>query len=261
MRRWIWGIIGTVVLLGIFGYVLFTKILVVRAPRGGVVHIETPGGPVPIGVTFFDRDWAVLDVGNGDRATKEPLFSGREQDFLIRKFEWSSPSFVIEFPRDQTMLVMEPTAHERGEYKAEGKLIVRDGEKIIGEFNATMPRVLHQNWFDPSPVSDVDELLGDFDGRWVLEFPNKQETAMFDIIIYRKVMDNSPVPDANAVLLSFSTTHRNFAGRSTGNRIRLASFDNAYPALIDATIQDDGTLKGDLWVGDRLHESFTAKRQ
>ncbi|MHA7814190.1 MAG: hypothetical protein ACX94C_12475 [Phycisphaerales bacterium] len=55
--------------------------------------------------------------------------------------------------------------------------------------------------------------------------------------------------------------HRNFNGIITGNRIRLASFDYAYPALIDATIQDDGTLKGDVWIGDRLHESIVGTRE
>ena len=253
------GCIGVV--LGVLGLLVWGfSLLGIHAPRGGVIYIETPGGPVPISITFFDGDWAVIDVGNGDRATKEPLVAGRDQDFLIRKFEWSSTSFEIEFHREQTVLVMDSIANEWAGFKAEGKLIVHDGEKIVSELEATMPTVTNRNWFDLEPTTDEDDRFEGFDGRWNLEFSRKKNTGMIDIAVYRKVIDNSPVPDITAVLLSFATEHRNFAGRITGNRIRLASFDNAYPALIDATIQADGTLMGDLWVGDRLHESFTARR-
>lgn len=156
---------------------------------------------------------------------------------------------------------MEAIENEQGEYEAEGKLIVRDGETIIGELKAVMPPVSHQNWFGLPLAADTDEPFGDFGGVWIMETPRSRMTAMVGIMIGYKISDGSPVHDVNAVLLSFDTEHRNFAGRVTGNRIRLASFDNAYPALIDATIQDDGTLKGDLWVGDRLHESFTAYKK
>ncbi|MFK7760053.1 MAG: hypothetical protein AB8C13_08905 [Phycisphaerales bacterium] len=260
MRKGKIGCIGVV--LVVLGLLLWgVSQIRVRAPRGGVIHIETPGGPVPMGITFFDEDWAVIDVRNGDRATNEPLVAGRDQDFLVRKFEWASPSFEIEFHREQTVLVMDSVEDEGGKYKAVGKLIVRDDRETVSEFEATMPKGMDQNWFDISPTAEEEVRFEAFGARWDLEFLNSNSSGMLDIQVYRKVIDNTPVPDIPAVLLCFETKHRNFAGRISGNRIRLASFDNAYPALIHATIQDDGTLKGDLWVGDRLHETFTATKQ
>lgn len=232
-------------------------------------------------VIIFDREWVVVQIGYDERRAirftpdsdyvrinaddDQPVIFDKERptpsfDSKLKKLNIETNSFVMEFPGSDTSLIIEPKAIDQGAYLQIGKLVVQDLELGRTEYPVRNVRVRDYNWFGTEEVESDEAPSFDFDGRWVLDSPVDSAVAIIEIAV---IMDryHAAEPNADAVLLSFSTQHRNFAGRITGNRIRLASFDNAYPALIDATIQEDGTLKGDLWVGDRLHETFTATKQ
>jgi len=50
------------------------------------------------------------------------------------------------------------------------------------------------------------------------------------------------------------------SGTYEAGRLRLSCFDGAHAFLFDATMQADGTLKGDFWSRDTWHETWTATR-
>ena len=260
MRKWTMGWIGVgIAVLGLLIWGFFS--LGIRAPRVYVVHLETPGGPVPLKITFFDKDFGIIRVGHGSDWDTGPMLGVVNGDFQISEFSWSAPDFKIVFPRTQTALEM----HSNGNEPADGKLTVREGDQIIAEYKASIPSVVHQNWFDTAEAKVEDDgFRADFGGTWHLNMSGSSTPAMIfipHIPGWRTKMDESISLQTYAELLIFDTKHRNFTGNITGSRIRLGSFDNAYPALIDATIQVDGTLKGDLWVGNRLHKSFVGTRE
>lgn len=258
MRKWTLGWIGLgVAVLGLLVWGFFS--LGMYVPRVHVVHLETPGGPVPIAITFLTPDAAYIRVGHDGAAGPLRLTNGDAGGFRVHEIQWSPFEFEIEFPRNQATLRMKTAEAEDGTSSLEGVLSYSDGERIIEDIPARSMRVVNQSWFDHTDTDVLSSTDRNINGIWVFRSSLGSEIARTRLDAYTP--NNFNIAQAEAVVLTFLTEHRNFAGVVTGNRIRLASFDNAYPALIDATIQDDGTLKGDLWVGDRLHESFVGTRE
>ena len=251
MRKRIVWIIGVVVGLGWLVHWFANDFVLKPHFTLFTVLIQTPGGPVPIGITFYDGDTAGIQVGNRDPEPERMLFTAYK-DFRVIRFDRGSSDFKIEFPQSQTTLVMRSLSDGKRGGDAEGTLIIhgRDGESET--LQAKFGLVDELDWC--GDTAEPTEPPANFGGIWQLDLTS----SVTDGMIY---IDDSVWTYAHAELLVFETEHRSFSGIVTGDRIRLASFDNAYPALILATIQDDGTLKGDLWVGDRLHESFVGTRE
>ncbi|MEZ6164768.1 MAG: hypothetical protein R3B67_10065 [Phycisphaerales bacterium] len=256
MRKWKLSIIAAIVL--VFGLLVwgYTS-LGIYVPRVHVVHLETAGGPVPIKVVFLDPGSAYIEVGHDGGDSR--MLSGPDGDFRIRDVQWSPFEFEIEFPRDQATLTMSTVRRDGGESMMQGVLAYFDGGRMIEEIPAEVMRVVNQNWFDLAEADVASGTDRNINGNWILRSELGSEVARIRLDAYTPA--NQTVAEAESTVLTFLSEHRSFKGVVTGNRIRLASFDNAYPALIDATIQDDSTLKGDLWVGDRLHESFVGTRE
>ncbi|MCA9275233.1 MAG: hypothetical protein KDA29_04330 [Phycisphaerales bacterium] len=229
----------------------------IYVPRVHVVHLETAGGPVPIKVVFLDPRSAYIEVGHDGDDSR--MLSGPDGDFRIHDVQWSPFEFEIEFPRDQATLTMTTIEAEDGTSSVEGVLAYSDDERVIEEIPARSMRVVNQNWFDLADTDVPTSTDRNINGNWVFKSSLGSEVARIRLDAYTP--KNFEMAQAEAEVLTFLSEHRHFVGVITSNRILLASFDNAYPALIDATIQDDGTLNGDLWVGDRLHESFVGTRE
>ncbi len=256
-KRFVW-IIGVIVL--VFGLLVWGYAsLGIYVPRVQVVHLETAGGPVPIKVVFLDPEAAYIEVGHDGDGGDSRMLSGPDSDFRILDVQWSPFEFEIEFPRNQATLRMKTVEAEDGASSLEGVLSYSDGGRYIKEIPAEAMRVVNQNWFDLAEADVASGTDRNINGNWILRSELGSEIARIRLDAYTPA--NQTVAEAESTVLTFLSEHRSFKGVVTGNRIRLASFDNAYPALIDATIQDDGTLKGDLWVGDRLHESFVGVRE
>lgn len=258
MRKWKLGLIAVVIaVLGLLVWGFLS--LGIYVPRVHVVHLETPGGPVPIAITFLSPSAAYIRIGHENAAGPLRLSGGNQGDFVINEVQWSPFGFVIEFPRNQATLTMSTVESDDGETSLEGVLAYSDSEIVVEEIPASAMRVERQNWFDAADTDVPSSTDRNINGAWVFKSTLGSEVARIRLDAYKP--SNHTVAQAEAEVLTFLSNHRYFLGVVTGNRIRLASFDNAYPALIDATIQDDGTLKGDLWVGDRLHESFVGTRE
>ena len=278
MRKWIVIVIATLIGVVLIGYWLLAHVFVVYTPRGGLYHIETPGGPVPIDIIIYDRDWVVVQVGYDERVSlrfteqtmapvqavpKEELVFDPPRpeqrfEYKLRRFRPKSNSFVLSFQNNNAKLVIGPSSGESGERV--GEFIVRDRtSKKESVFPVTRSGSHYKNWFELNGEVSTEKPSSDFQGKWLLTELDQRTSGLLEINLYDDLAEETEL-NADAALASFLIEHRTFAGRVVGSRIRLASLDYAYPALIDATIQDDGTLKGDLWVGDSVHESFVGVR-
>lgn len=258
MRKWIVWVVGVVLGVVILGVWLISCVLMTRHFTMFTVLIETPGGPVPIGVTFWDNQRGMIQVGNRD-TDSYGVFHTAYEDFRIVKFDRGDSSFEIKFPQSQTTLVIKPLNDGSGRSSAEGNLIVHQPDGGTEMLRASYTPGSMLDWF--GELSRPAKPVAYCGGNWQLDLDQSITDGMMFVTEYIGGGRNTRHADIHAELLVYETEHRYFSGNISGNRIRLASFDNAYPALIDATIQDDGTLKGDLWVGDRLHESFVGTRE
>ncbi|MEZ6164767.1 MAG: hypothetical protein R3B67_10060 [Phycisphaerales bacterium] len=180
-------------------------------------------------------------------------------EYTLRRFRPKSNSFVLDFQKSNAKLIIRPSMGESGEQA--GEFVVRDAtSNKESVFPVIRSGSHYKNWFELNGEVSTEKPSSDFHGRWLLSGLDQEASGLLEISLYGDIAGDTEL-NADAALASFTIEHRVFAGRVTSNRIRLASLDNGYPALIDATIQDDGTLKGELWVGDRLHESFVGTRE
>lgn len=90
-------------------------------------------------------------------------------------------------------------------------------------------------------------------GRWSVQFSQGSEPAV-------GVFDQSADGTVEGTFLTTTGDYRYLAGSYEYGRLRLSVFDGAHAFLFDATMQADGTLKGDFWSSMSWHETWTAKR-
>lgn len=95
----------------------------------------------------------------------------------------------------------------------------------------------------------------DFSGRWEVDFsPGSPDSSKAVGVFMQK---------EGRVTGTFLTTtgdYRYLEGIAEGNKMRLSCFDGSHAFLFSATLQPDGTLKGDFWSGLHWHESWQGKR-
>ncbi len=114
------------------------------------------------------------------------------------------------------------------------------------------------------PVQNVPskELLGrTLDGRWSATFSESGRA----VAEFRSI---SPGGFADPIVLGTFLTptgdYRHLAGLAewteTGWAMRLSTFDGAHAFLFKATLQPNGSLRGDFWSGNWWHETWTAER-
>ncbi|GJM26238.1 MAG: hypothetical protein DHS20C16_26530 [Phycisphaerae bacterium] len=98
-----------------------------------------------------------------------------------------------------------------------------------------------------------DALPKTIDGRWAALFGEDKTPAIGEF----KQLANGIV---HGTFLTTTGDYRYLAGSYEAGRLRLSVFDGGHAFLFDATVQPDGTLKGDFWSRDTWHEAWTAKR-
>ncbi len=164
------------------------------------------------------------------------------------------------------MLKVEEVIDDLGKKRLKGYWMQTEKNIAVKNLQITqLHSMTSGNWFDEATEvleneSDTDQPKGKMDVRWFVEFEGSVEKALLEI--YHWIPVNGPVPSTiDAEFLSYRTPNRFFAGRVDGDLVRLASFDNGLPVLIHAELQLDGTLEGDLWIGDWEHQTWTAKRE
>lgn len=99
---------------------------------------------------------------------------------------------------------------------------------------------------EPAPIT----------GRWRVQFASDPNPA---VAILGPADDLLPGEIAGT-FLTVTGDYRFLAGTARGDQLRLACFDGAHAFLFAATLQADGSLRGDFWSGTSWHETWTATR-
>ncbi len=213
---------------------------------------------------MYDSKGGRIEVGySGLPNNDASLVSGRRGDFLVTDFKRSPMRIELEFPRSNAILKIEEVADDEGKKRLEGYWMQTEKDAAAKELRVTqLYSMTRTNWFDEATEDGSDEPEGEgtVDGRWSVGFEGSGEKALLDI--YQWVsMKGETRTTIDAEFLSYRTTNRFYAGRVDGSLVRLVSFDNGLPVLIHAELQSDGTLKGDLWIGNWEHQAWTATRE
>ena len=91
------------------------------------------------------------------------------------------------------------------------------------------------------------------DGRWAVRFESSESPA---VGVFEQKTDGTVA----GTFLTDTGDYRYLAGSYEHGLLRLSCFDGSHAFLFHATMQDDGSLKGDFWSGAKWHETWTAKR-
>lgn len=91
------------------------------------------------------------------------------------------------------------------------------------------------------------------DGRWAVRFESEESPA---VGVFEQKADGTVA----GTFLTDTGDYRYLAGSYEHGLLRLSCFDGSHAFLFHATMQNDGTLKGDFWSGAKWHETWTAKR-
>ncbi len=92
----------------------------------------------------------------------------------------------------------------------------------------------------------------DFDGRWEVNF---EDDSLLAVGTFEQ--------QGEQVTGSFLTTtgdYRYLEGNVEGNTMMLSAFDGEHAFLFKLQLQEDGSLQGDFWSGQRYHTTFTGER-
>ncbi len=90
-------------------------------------------------------------------------------------------------------------------------------------------------------------------GRWAVRMGTGAEPA---VAVFKEVANKS----VEGTMLTPSGDYGFLVGSYEFGLLRLSNFDGAHAFLFSATMQPDGTLKGDFWSGAKWHEAWMAKR-
>ncbi|HTF88998.1 MAG TPA: TlpA disulfide reductase family protein [Planctomycetota bacterium] len=106
-----------------------------------------------------------------------------------------------------------------------------------------------------APAAAATPPSAPIDGRWAVKFASSDIPAV-GVFAH-------PSPDKlSGTFLTTLGDYRYLAGGYdyTNKRWQLSCFDGAHAFLFSAKLQDDGTLSGEFWSGDKPSETWTAKR-
>lgn len=90
-------------------------------------------------------------------------------------------------------------------------------------------------------------------GRWSLQFASETNPSV-------AIFSADQEGNVTGTILNSGGDFRFLDGDFIDNRLRLSTFDGAMALLVDARLQDDGTLAGDFWSGDTWHDTWKAQR-
>lgn len=178
---------------------------------------------------------------------------------------------VVKWESDELVLSLDYyDAHLRAK-------VSEDGKRLDGEFTkrrtaavAKMPfhaelatQALRFRHYDDPKLNAA----ADLPARWSVRFAGDADAAVgqfdlwfvhdIDVKTNREIAKPSPV---DGTFLTTTGDYRFLGGDWNGNTLRLSVFDGAHAFLITATLQPDGSLKGDFWSGNWHHDTWTAVR-
>lgn len=261
-------IVAIACLVGLAGFVIWVlPKFSVWKPVTRVIHIQTPGGPVPVRLVAFDSKTVKLAFSRADPFHLTTMESYQGGGFWVSEFVYSPLLIELEFYRSKATLRVEDKIDDQGRKQLVGTWSAPDDDGVgVNELAVTqLPTMSYVNWFDdetdaPEDSTEIEQSREAMSGVWLLNI--EESDLVTQLWIYPLgIAAAEGTPGVEAEMLSFWTTNRFFSGRVDGNLLRLASFENGRPELVHAELQSDGTLKGDLWSGDWEHLSWTATKK
>jgi len=93
-----------------------------------------------------------------------------------------------------------------------------------------------------------------FKKRWKVTFSPNTDDSYPAIGLFNILEDGT----VTGTFLTETGDYRYLEGGLNGKELNLSCFDGAHAFLFKATLQDDGSLKGDFWSGNHWHEAWIA---
>ncbi len=240
-------VICVVVVLAILGVGLLWPLQheCLRCSRGFAIELETPGGPLPIELSYrhsrTEKDGWVGSIRNG---------YAESIDVLIELPKNNHDEVIVQIPHYDSYLHFK--RNKAGEM--EGVWSKARGEERTEVLARSTGRSLVDSKFEPIAG---DSQPADFEGKWSVKFESAEVLAIGDFW----TMDlEQGYRAAFGTFLTTTGDYRYLAGRVDGNLMRLSTFDGAHAFLFHARMQDDGSIEGDFYSGNWWHETWTAVR-
>ncbi len=207
-------------------------------PRPGAwrAWLDSPGGELPFGLQ--------IDQKNGQLAAW--ILNGEER-----------------IPVPQTVLESETLTLDMDHYDSRLQAeVTQDGTRLDGFWRkrrgpdswSELP--FHASWGQTHRFETSRDEVNDaaaVTGRWAVDFAEDEKPA---VGIFSRHDDGTVL----GTFLTATGDYRYLQGDLVDGRLRLSCFDGAHAFLFDATLQADGSLKGDFWSRESWHETWTARR-
>jgi len=194
--------------------------------------LDSPGGPLPFGLKFWVRGQEPRVVlVNGVERIDASRVEARPGHVLISIDHYDS---FIE------ATVSNDGRRMDGLWEKTGGL----GKKSRLPFHATLGE-------QPRFAADGAHAKASLAKRWRVEFDGSDDPAV-------GIFETDGTGVVEGTFLTTTGDYRYLEGNFDGRRLRLSCFDGAHAFLFDATLQADGTLKGEFWSRDTWHETWTA---
>lgn len=198
--------------------------------------LASPGGKLSFG----------LEIKVVDHALQATLVNGSER-IAVPSARLEKGELVLEIPHYDAILIA--TLSEQGD-RLGGEWRKRSGSDRWTKLPFAAVHAKNGSCEVPSPRKADEPTV---DGRWSVKFSASEDPAV-------GVFQTQGTQAVEGTFLSTTGDYRYLAGTFTDRHLRLSCFDGTHAFLFDARLQDDGTLKGDFWSGDRWHETWTATR-
>lgn len=226
-------------------------------PIGRIVHIQTEGGGVPLYIVLFpDERWVRIEVGNDRNSGREKEWLSYEGRVNIETLKFNPLRYRLTFPGTSSAIEIE--ARDDGTRSHTGRWTQTLEDESIISLPAQSISMITKNWFVDGPPSNAEMDSHDFGGLWNLTLTSPSRRKIQLEILDSPTRDDPTLGWAHAQLAMLDISNQWFSGRFEGDRIWLASFDDAVPCLITASVQPDGTLVGELTRSDGPVRPFTA---
>lgn len=209
-------------------------------PKAGTWRfvLESPGGPLPFKVELSKEGEAwQATAHNAGEVVRFDTVSVLPDGTLLLAIEHYESVF-------------------RGMIRDEGQKVEGMWSKLVhAERTANLPFTAYHDQtdrFEPKPESGEP---ANFDGRWAVQFLHDPHSPNLAIGEFQQ--SGSYLA---GTFLTATGDYRFLEGRVDGNLLRLSCFDGGHAFLFEATMDEDGNLKGDFWSSDKWHEAWTAVR-
>jgi len=208
------------------------------APQSGPWHawLESPGGELPFGLRL-----------DGSPTTPEALLLNGKERITVPRVSIDGDRIVFDINHYDSKIMARVSGGGR---RLDGTWTKRGRNDAITKmaFHAVYgqhPR-FNQQKMAPENARRID-------GRWAVQFSSSDEPAI-------GAFETQSNGNVSGTFLTTTGDYRYLAGAFDGTTLRLSCFDGGHAFLFAATLDSDGTLKGDFWSRDAWHETWTARR-